>query len=44
MSALLILIVLLAIGPLAVRYGADSRRTDVRDRRPNWPAGPRGLF
>jgi hypothetical protein len=43
MTALIILIAVLAIGPLAVRYGADSRPNDVRDRQPHWPAGNRDL-
>jgi hypothetical protein len=33
---LVILALILAIGPLAVLYGADSRPTDTRDRRGNW--------
>jgi len=33
---LVILAFLLLIGPLAVRYGADSRVTDARDRRGPW--------
>jgi hypothetical protein len=33
---LVILAFLLLIGPLAVRYGADSRATDTRDRRGPW--------
>ena len=43
MTALIILIAVLALGPLAVRYGADSRVNDMRDRQSHWPAGPRGL-
>jgi hypothetical protein len=39
MTALIILIAVLALGPLAVRYGVDSRSDDVRDRQPHWPAG-----
>jgi hypothetical protein len=39
MTALIILIAVLALGPLAVRYGVDSRNDDVRDRQPHWPAG-----
>jgi hypothetical protein len=31
-----ILAFILLIGPLAVRYGADSRVTDTRDRRGPW--------
>ena len=34
-----ILAFLLLIGPLAVRYGADSRVTDTRDRRGPWRTG-----
>jgi hypothetical protein len=33
---LVILAFLLLIGPLAVRYGADSRVTDTRGRRGPW--------
>jgi hypothetical protein len=36
---LVILAFLLLIGPLAVRYGADSRVTDTRDRRGPWRTG-----
>jgi hypothetical protein len=39
MTALIILIALLAIGPLALRYGVDSRDNDTRGRQPHWPAG-----
>ncbi len=43
MTAIIILIAVLALGPLAVRYGADSHINNVRERQPEWPAGPRGL-
>ena len=36
---LVILAFLLLIGPLAVRYGADSRVTDTRERRGPWRIG-----
>ncbi len=36
---LVILAFLLLIGPLAVRYGADSRVTDTRERRGPWRTG-----
>lgn len=36
---LVILALILAIGPLAVLYGADSRPLDTRDRRRWWPSG-----
>jgi hypothetical protein len=37
MTAILILLGALALGPLAVRYGADSRPHDASGRnRPNW--------
>jgi hypothetical protein len=39
MTAIIIILAVLAIGPLAVRYGADSRGGDVRERQPHWPAG-----
>ena len=39
MTALIILIALLAVGPLALRYGVDSRDNDARGRQPHWPAG-----
>ncbi len=42
MTAIIILLAVLALGPLAVRYGVDSRSNDVRDRLPRWPAGSRG--
>ena len=36
---ILLLIFLLLIGPLALRYGTDSRSGIAdRDRRPWWPA------
>ena len=34
-----ILAFILLIGPLAVRYGADSRVTDTRERRGPWRIG-----
>ena len=36
---LVILAFLLLIGPLAVRYGADSRVTDTREQRGPWRTG-----
>jgi hypothetical protein len=39
MTAIIILIAVLALGPLAVRYGTDSRNNDVRERPRHWPAG-----
>jgi hypothetical protein len=39
MTAIIILIALLAVGPLALRYGVDSRSNDVRERPRHWPAG-----
>ncbi len=36
MTALLILIALIAVGPLAVRYGVDSRVRDDHGRQPRW--------
>jgi hypothetical protein len=39
MTAILILLVLVALGPLALRYGVDSRDNDARGRQPHWPAG-----
>jgi hypothetical protein len=37
MTAILILLGALALGPLAVRYGVDSRRHEPSGRnRPNW--------
>jgi len=35
---LVILALIVAIGPLAVLYGADSRIVDTRDRRRWWPS------
>jgi hypothetical protein len=37
MATVIILLVFLAIGPLAVLYGADSRGIGMRDRRSWWP-------
>ncbi len=34
MTALLVIVSIVLIGPLAVRYGADSR---LDDRRDGWP-------
>ena len=31
---LAMIIFILLVGPLALRYGVDSRMTDTRDRRP----------
>jgi hypothetical protein len=39
MTALIILIALVVVGPLAIRYGVDSRDVDTRGRQPHWPAG-----
>jgi hypothetical protein len=39
MTAIIIILAVLAVGPLAVRYGADSRKFDLRERQPHWPAG-----
>jgi hypothetical protein len=40
MTALIIILIALAVvGPLAIRYGADSRDIDTRSRQPHWPAG-----
>lgn len=37
MIAILILLAVLAVGPLAIRYGADSRPHDARRaQRSNW--------
>lgn len=37
MTAILILLAVLALGPLAVRYGTDSRPRDAHGpNRPNW--------
>jgi len=36
---ILILAFILLIGPLAVRFGADSRVTDTRERRGSWLTG-----
>jgi hypothetical protein len=41
MGSVLVLALLLLAGPLAVLYGADSRRLDDRDRRGWWPGTPR---
>jgi hypothetical protein len=40
MGLLLVIAFLIAIGPLALVYGADSRPRDPRDRRPWWPGTP----
>jgi len=40
-GAILVLLFLFAIGPLAVLYGADSRPPDDHDRRGWWPGAPR---
>ena len=37
LAAFLILGFVLLVGPLALVYGADSRRNDTRDRQTWWP-------
>lgn len=41
MEALVILLLLVLIGPLAVLFGADSRIVEDRERRGWWPGAPR---
>jgi hypothetical protein len=41
MAIAIVLTAVLLAGPLAVLFGADSRRYDERDRRTWWPATPR---
>jgi hypothetical protein len=41
MGFVLVLVFLLAVGPLALLYGADSRVVDDRDRRGWWPGSRR---
>lgn len=40
MTGILILTFFLVVGPLALRYGIDSRVYEAR-QRPNWPGTPR---
>jgi hypothetical protein len=37
MGSIIVIAFVLAIGPLALVYGADSRSWDDRDRRSWWP-------
>ena len=41
MGFILVLAFLLLVGPLAVFFGADSRRLGDRDQRGWWPGAPR---
>ena len=41
MGLVLVIAFLLAIGPLALLHGADSRIRDERDRRGWWPGARR---
>lgn len=40
MTGILILTFFLVVGPLALRYGIDSRVYEAR-QRPSWPGTPR---
>lgn len=41
MGVALVIVFLVAIGPLALLYGVDSRVLDDRDRRSWWPGDRR---
>jgi hypothetical protein len=40
-AGLFFLALFVAVPLLSIRFGADSRRLDARDRRANWPGAAR---